>query len=525
MVTNSYNPFVYDNNHGNYGIDTGTSNTTKITVPHNGVDTLYYYCANHSGMGNSINVTTDETKTDPYAWRNYLALPLTGIATDASHLLNCTSTRKVDSISGPSPYGSKGARSNFYNNSHHWNVNSDTLQYAEQGDELVLGTGDFTIECWVRDDNGHNGTSSRCYIFDNRIGGSVTGDPPQLLAYVDGHSEWNVYIGNPVVEIVVDVGTTAIVDQWNHFAVTREGSTVRMFVNGVELGSATSSTNFTNNGIGVGRATDSGYGWSGNIQDFRVYKGVAKYTKNFSPASTKPDILPDTPSGVSGSSKLTKITDGSVSFAGIGVTHLSLADNADFTMGSGEWTMECFVYPQTPQTSHYGSLIQKYATTASNSSWFWSVYLFNTGYGTHNFYFYDDGGNQYAFTGVTTKIALDQWHHLAIVRDSNTIRTYINGVQDGTISLGGAISMNDTSCDLTIGADSANNYAMTGSISNARIIKGTCLYPDGKSFTPPKAPLTTTSQGATASEVKLLCCQSPTQAGAAVTAHTMGGIK
>ena len=32
--------------------------------------------------------------------------------------------------------------------------------------------------------------------------------------------------------------------------------------------------------------------------------------------STSPDILPDTPSGVSGSSKLTKITDGAVSFEG-----------------------------------------------------------------------------------------------------------------------------------------------------------------------------------------------------------------
>ena len=525
--TNDTHPLVFGTtaNGNNYGIGVsitgspGSTGITSITIPHNAPDTLYYHCSAHPGMGGSIaGIATNEKLADPYASNCVLALPLVGIATDISTSIACTSHRK--NIENSAVSGSSTA--NFYSNSMRWSATTSSVAASEHGDELIFGTGDFTIECWVYDDNGHDGSSSRCYIFDNRSGGSVAGDPPQIAAYVDGHSEWNVYIGNPTVEIVVDVGTSAIIDQWNHFAVTREGSTVRMFVNGVLLGSATSSTDFTNNGIGIGRARDSGYGWSGNIQDFRVYKGVAKYTKNFAPASPKPDILPDTPSGVSGSSKLTKITDGSVSFTGIGVTHLSLADNADFTMGTGDWTMECFAFPQTSQTSHYGSLIQKYATTGSDSSWFWSVYLFNTGYGSHNFYFYRPDGTQFAYTAATNQFALDQWHHFVATRDGNTVRLYIDGVQDGTIDVTGE-SMNDTTCDLTIGADSSNNYAMTGMISNARVVKGTCLYPDGKSFTPPRAPLTITSQGATASEVKLLCCQSPTQAGAAVTAHTMGG--
>ena len=58
-----------------------------------------------------------------------------------------------------------------------------------------------------------------------------------------------------------------------------------------------------------------------NIQDVRVYKGVAKYTSDFVVLlfhQPLPDILPDTPSGVSGGSKLAKITDGAVSFDGDG---------------------------------------------------------------------------------------------------------------------------------------------------------------------------------------------------------------
>ena len=71
----------------------GTSvsgNVIKFTVPHNAPDTLYYYCVNHGNMGNSISVTTDETKADPYAWKNVLALPLVGSAIDESKNLNCT---------------------------------------------------------------------------------------------------------------------------------------------------------------------------------------------------------------------------------------------------------------------------------------------------------------------------------------------------------------------------------------------------------------------------------------------------
>ena len=77
-----------------------------------------------------------------------------------------------------------------------------------------------------------------------------------------------------------------------------------------------------------------GYGENNNllvdgyIQDVRIYKGVAKYTSDFVVPSTSPDILPDTPSGVSGGSKLTKITDGAVSFDGSS-DYLSVSDSDD----------------------------------------------------------------------------------------------------------------------------------------------------------------------------------------------------
>ena len=97
----------------------------------------------------------------------------------------------------------------------------------------------------------------------------------------------------------------------------RIGTTVTLYVDGVSKGSSTISKGLDNGGVDgltLGRISQNGgsgsYGsLNGYIQDLRIYNGVGKYTSTLS-HPTNPDILPDTPSGVSGGSKLTKITDG-----------------------------------------------------------------------------------------------------------------------------------------------------------------------------------------------------------------------
>ena len=46
-------------------------------------------------MGNSISVTTDETKADQYAWKCVLAQPLVVTAQDVSNQIGCNSTEKA----------------------------------------------------------------------------------------------------------------------------------------------------------------------------------------------------------------------------------------------------------------------------------------------------------------------------------------------------------------------------------------------------------------------------------------------
>ena len=79
------------------GVDATTGTATTITIPHNAPDSLYYYCTAHSGMGSSItNITTDETKADPYASNCFGAFSMSGGRyQEDSSLLNCTSTYKA----------------------------------------------------------------------------------------------------------------------------------------------------------------------------------------------------------------------------------------------------------------------------------------------------------------------------------------------------------------------------------------------------------------------------------------------
>jgi len=78
---------------------------------------------------------------------------------------------------------------------------------------------------------------------------------------------------------------TVPADEWVHVAVTFDGTTFRLFVNGVlgdsgtkTVNSAGSSTrNYINRDIAVGIGGEC---W---LDNFRITDGVARYTSNFTP--------------------------------------------------------------------------------------------------------------------------------------------------------------------------------------------------------------------------------------------------
>ena len=117
-------------------------------------------------------------------------------------------------------------------------------------------------------------------------------------------------------------------------------------------------------------------------------------------------------------------------------------------------------------------------------------------------------------------MTVNHWHHVAGVRDGNTLRVYQNGVQVGTASYSDSI-LNNTTDALFIGdVQTSDTNNMNGFISNVRLINGTCIYPNGTTFTPPTSELTLVPN------TVLLACQDsndPTQEATGKTITAAGG--
>lgn len=138
--------------------------------------------------------------------------------------------------------------------------------------------GDFTIEFFIRP---AAQTGSQPYgIVDFRT--SNGGHEPVFFRGSDNRVHFWIADGDRAIGPVMTNG------QWYHVAMTRSGSTVRFFFDGVQQGSNFSnSTAFSNGRLTIGvfvndRSTSTNFHFSGHIDEFRYTKGVARYTSNFS---------------------------------------------------------------------------------------------------------------------------------------------------------------------------------------------------------------------------------------------------
>ena len=138
--------------------------------------------------------------------------------------------------------------------------------------ELQFGTGDFTVEGWV-------------YL--NSYGGGYsavvsTSSSNWILRINNGQVVWFSQLNGGTNNASA---TVFGLNQWSHIAVTRQAGTLKIYLNGSQiLGVADPSDYNSSNTIYFGRQDASNaYGLEGYLQDFRLYKGIAKYTSSFSP--------------------------------------------------------------------------------------------------------------------------------------------------------------------------------------------------------------------------------------------------
>lgn len=145
---------------------------------------------------------------------------------------------------------------------------------------LGLGTSDFTIEYWMNVNSATNGTTvvaagAGVASYDGLFGYITTGALVTYLSSTGG--SWDIASNRTAIASI----TTG---RWYHIAYTRSGSTWRVFVDGTQVDTFTSSASLYQSGnqFTLGRGQSTGY-FNGSLSNVRVIKGTALYTSNFSP--------------------------------------------------------------------------------------------------------------------------------------------------------------------------------------------------------------------------------------------------
>lgn len=165
------------------------------------------------------------------------------------------------------------AQSKFSGSSAYFDGSGDYLLTASSLAAFQMGTGDFTVEAFVRPSalTGYRG-----------IIGLQSGDAGTL--YTSGSSLLWYNTG-------LSAGTL-VTDTWYHVAASRQGSSVRVFLNGVLGNTSTFGTDITFGRLCVGsNGANTAEFFQGWIDEIRITKGVARYTANFTPPTAPfPDM-------------------------------------------------------------------------------------------------------------------------------------------------------------------------------------------------------------------------------------------
>ena len=152
--------------------------------------------------------------------------------------------------------------------------------------DFNFGSGDFTIEAWIRPDNVTAGTWKEIFAnewtnaYNNGYGFGLHGADLMFMCKTTNNVSL-FHSGGPLVA-----------GAWQHVAVSRKGPVCRLFINGVQK--AVKIVNSEPVGYAaacnIGRSSASITDYMvGYISDLRVTKGVARYVESF---SVPTDYLP-----------------------------------------------------------------------------------------------------------------------------------------------------------------------------------------------------------------------------------------
>lgn len=394
---------------------------------------------------------------------------------------------------------------------------------------IGLGTSDFIISCWVRpvlltgsdraiiDFRASFTANNITFFIDSSTGGK--------LAVWDGTTKYG------------GTGTALTINNWHHVKFRRSGNTLTAELNGsVDFSAAFTTDCGTSKPIGIGGSNTPGQlgtsPFNGYIDDFYLYigSGLTNFSMPSSPfadssadvnynnrilglhfefAGTQPTFTDISVSHktvtANGTAQISNAipspysgVNGSGLFVGAG-NKLTIPSGADFDMGTGDFTLESWVYsPFTGGTSDlyfiscFGTVSGGSGAAANGLGWGFLI----AGGGTNTKQIQlilSNSTNTFTANTAFLTISPNVWHFIAVKRTSDVITFYLDGTTYSNIgnSLSGLAINNPNHLVTNIGGGAlntnANFYPNNAYISDLRLTKGVA-----RTFATPTAPFETT---------------------------------
>lgn len=433
---------------------------------------------------------TAPAATDPY-WKNVvLHLPMNGADLGTTFTENTGKTVTA--------YGNactKVAQYRFGGASAYFDGTGDRIAFPIS-EGFNFGTGDYTVEFWYYPVSA---------VVSDRIIQSRDGDlyPGLYIA----HASSTTLTCNASVDgtTFATGGTTVTISQnkWNHVAFVRSGGVISGYVNGILSGSPVTISGSlyysASDTVVIGGQT-SGKTINGYLDDFRVTKGVARYTSTFTPPSLPnptgydpyaPNVVLHLPMAtdfndgtgktvtVNGdtviSTTVKKLRAGSGYFDGSGDS-VTFANSSDLNFGTGDFTVECWCL-----NNAYTTVEKVVASTWQNTTTGWTMQFTTTAAGKK--IGWNSTGDTFDLQS-TDPVSDGVWHHLAFSRASGTLRCFVDGVLNGSVA--DASNITSTASTYIGGFTGYPNMSLNGYLSDLRITKGVARYT--ADFTPPREP-------------------------------------
>ena len=333
---------------------------------------------------------------------------------------------------------------------------------------------------------------------------------------------WHTGMGTVLSTSVIVAPLKMKANTRHHIAIVRQGNEIRQYLDGILVKTnevtmtATSMSSFISFGVHDSDGNDALKDMAGFLDEIRITRGVPRYSENFStPAGLHPSASPVGDKHYNNVSLLLKgngvnlsttikdssnrslalpedpgIHNSSTSYV-TGGSSIALQDK-DMTIPTGtfdfslnDFTIEFWVNLSTA-SSPFATLLSTDHSTGAARGFLIYVSGAGTSWGVSDTAVFKStaGGGQAAFTLVSksTNLRNGQWHHIAVVREREGHRLYINGVLEDTHYTELVKNYSGGAYRKLNGQAHYNNYSDTGYIDDLRVTKNVARYTE--SFSP-----------------------------------------